>query len=50
MNNLKKIIKENNFVFPDYNDINIVDVAKCLYAKCGYGGVNETKKIKPYNP
>ena len=49
MNNLKKIIKENNFVFPDYNDINIVDVAKCLYAKCGYGGVNETKKIEELN-
>ena len=36
MRNLKEFINESNLLIPNYNEINIVDLMKCLYAKCGY--------------
>ncbi len=44
MQNLKKFIKKHNLVLPNYNEINIVDLMKCLYIKCGYN-IKKTKNI-----
>lgn len=44
MKNLKEFINENNLLMPNYNELNIVDLMKCLYAKCGYS-VESSSKI-----
>ncbi len=31
MNNFDKIIKENDFIIPNYTNLNIVDLVRCLY-------------------
>lgn len=43
MRNLKEFINENNLLIPNYNELNIVDLMKCLYAKCGYSVENSSK-------
>lgn len=37
MNNLDEVIKANDFISPNYNDLNIVDLVRCLY---GYYGLD----------
>ena len=54
MRNLKEFINENNLLIPNYNEINIVDLMKCLYAKCGYSvesssKINELDSMIPNN-
>lgn len=49
MNNLKNFIKDNNLVFPNYKDeLNTIDLIRCLYMKCGYS-IKPTKKINELN-
>ena len=44
MGDLKKYIKEANLVFPDYNNLNIIDLMETIYARFGYETNNSAKK------
>lgn len=49
MEKLKEFIKNNNLYLPNYkNEINIIDLMRCLYMKCGYN-IETTNKIKELN-
>lgn len=45
MSKLIKFIEENNLLLPNYSEINIVDLMKCLYCKCGYK-VEKNKNVE----
>lgn len=45
MSKLIDFINENNLVLPNYNDVNSLDVIKCLYKRCG-APIEDTKNIK----
>ncbi len=43
MNNLKEYIKSENLVFPNYDNLNIIDLMETIYSRFGYKIKNNTK-------
>ena len=48
MENIKEVLEKNNFVIPNYKNLNIVDLAKSIYSKFGIKFKNNSN-IEKFN-